>query len=55
MSILRGITPDQIQAYRREMSKLWREFTWLQGGEAYNGTIWSLRRKLYNLKAHHFK
>lgn len=53
MTILRGITVEQIQAYRAAMSLVWRQFSWQE--EAFNGTINSLKRKAYNLKAYHYK
>ena len=54
MTILRGISATQIQDYRLAMSRVWRKFSWHEGGEAFGATLTALRRKLYNLKAYHY-
>ncbi|GAX72704.1 hypothetical protein CEUSTIGMA_g160.t1 [Chlamydomonas eustigma] len=58
LEILKSVSKDQIQSYREKMYAVHKGFHWEPeyGGEAYNYTLKSLKRKLMNMwSLHYFK
>lgn len=55
-SFVQDVTPQELYHFRTNMAKYWPAFMWWdkQGGQAYNYTLKSLRRKLYNLWGKHY-
>lgn len=55
IDILQSVTPDQIQAYRRALHKVYKAYYWVDDGEAYKFTLMSLHRRLHHLWGSHYK